>query len=155
MVKDCSYILFEEEINIGKFVIEDSKMKEYGDEIREEIGESNGTKNVGLDGYKKISSTSPSSSSSSSDINNILYELYSKSADNTNIVRNNGAYVLYGVVVHSGQSTGGHYFTYIQKRNNNKESSSLWWLLNDDVVKEVMWDEYEYYYFLCYDLLIC
>ncbi|XP_022160014.1 probable ubiquitin carboxyl-terminal hydrolase FAF-X [Myzus persicae] len=54
---------------------------------------------------------------------------------------NNTKYQLTGIVVHSGQASGGHYYSYIQDRS--AEGSSKWYKFDDGDVTECKMDEEE------------
>ncbi|XP_050542237.1 probable ubiquitin carboxyl-terminal hydrolase FAF-X isoform X2 [Daktulosphaira vitifoliae] len=54
---------------------------------------------------------------------------------------NNTKYQLTGIVVHSGQASGGHYYSYIQDRNS--DGSSKWYKFDDGDVTECKMDEDE------------
>jgi ubiquitin C-terminal hydrolase len=133
VVKDCSYCSFEKEIDLGKYVIDEETEKLYGEELKKEVNDI-GTDSVGLDNLYD----------SKTGLIQTLSEIYHKS--NPNIkqdLRFDGRYVLYGVILHAGSSTGGHYCAYFRKNN-----SSAWWYYFDDLnVKEVKWEEFSFIFF--------
>jgi hypothetical protein len=151
MKKDCSYLSFEEELEMGEYLMEEADEIKYQKEILEEMKDIN----------KELNSTYNNINGSTFKVLNSLQQL---SRSNCNKLRKNGTYQLHGIVIHSGSSTGGHYHTFIRKyeddddffnKGDSSSSSTInnlfpimnnpmeWWNFDDAKVKEVNWGMYE------------
>jgi adenylate cyclase class IV len=154
MRKDCSFLSFEEELEMGEYVMEEADEIKYKKEILEEMNEINKELNIRfnceIESYE------------------VLKSLQKSSRLNCKKLRKKGTYQLHGIVVHSGSSTGGHYYTYIRKYKDNDDTfvnfnkggnncsnlglynnqfsitddSFEWWCFDDEKVREVSWEKY-------------
>jgi hypothetical protein len=151
-VKDCSYVSFSEEIDVGGYIIGEKETLDYKEEIIKEVNDI-GYDSVGID----ISSDNVNNESRKH-----LISLYDESI---NDLRNKGKYILYGTIIHSGSSTGGHYHTYIRKRDEEEKkdisnnlssssSSSLWYHFDDEKVNIVKWEKYIIFIFIIIIIII-
>jgi uncharacterized UBP type Zn finger protein len=137
-VKDCSYCSFKEEMDISEYAINERLEKTYGKELKEEVND------IGADSVGPLNLNETKLNKT----NQPLLKIFIKSDPSIkHSFPFDGRYVLYGVVVHAGSSSGGHYCTYIRK------DSSMWWYFDDLKVKEVKWEEFVFifaYFFICY-----
>jgi hypothetical protein len=115
MDKDCSHCSFPGTINLKKYSLQKNTSKATSEEIELAINNCD----LGKSENKTIADRIRGACSQKSTTK----------------------YILYGVLVHSGQATGGHYTTYIRNDMLNPDNSK--WLYFDDAkkVKTVGWDE--------------
>jgi hypothetical protein len=112
--KDCSHCSFQGTINLKKYFLQKNTSKATPEEIELAISRNLGRSENRLLAYGIRGACSQKSTTK---------------------------YILYGVLVHSGPATGGHYTTYIRNDMLNPDNSK--WLYFDDAkeVKTVSWDE--------------
>jgi uncharacterized UBP type Zn finger protein len=150
IVKDCSYLSFEEEIEMGEYVLSD----EYNEKYKVAISEAKAERmRYGDEGDEKDEGS----------LLEVLKVLKKESERDIGALRNVGGYELHGVIVHSGSTMGGHYHCYVRKyldddeafndynnndSNKNKnvmrnDKSLGWWHFDDSQAVEVSWERYE------------